>query len=448
MKKQFDVLLDKVLTDEPFSEEVLQQAEWVIADTVIATLYGLTSELEIIAYQKKHARPVNDGKYQYPILGTDLVTDLKDNLIIHGTAVVANELDEGNTFAKGHPSAHILPALLISAYENNATTNEVLDAYIKAYEICSRLSYASHMRDDMHPHGTWGNVGGAVARALIEGKDLETIKEIILIALSLPLSTAWLAAEKGQSVRNLYTGLGSFLAYESVSFQQYGFSSTMDVVENIWSTIMGSGIIPERLTESLMDPPLITKNYFKVHPTCRFTHAAVDATRNIMSTHPFDDEAIDRVVVETYSLAARCDTNKPETKLQSKFSIPYAVACTLMDIDMYGHYEDNLSKIGELIHRVTVLESEALTNLLPNKRAAKVEITLNDGSVVDHTIDNAQGEYNDRFSEEMMWGKYERMLAHHYSSSFFYVLKDNLINMRKHSTFKEWLLANQLIGRE
>src|SRR5699024_8347094 len=125
-----------------------------------------------------------------------------------------------------------------SAYENDATIDQVIDAYIKSYEISSRLSYASNMRDDMHPHGTWGNVGGAVARALIEGKDKESIKEIILIALSLPLSTAWLAAEKGQSVRNLYTGLGSFLAYESVDFQQYGFASTMGVAEIISSTIM------------------------------------------------------------------------------------------------------------------------------------------------------------------------------------------------------------------
>src|SRR5699024_174157 len=119
----------------------------------------------------------------------------------------------------------------------------------------------------MHPHGTWGNVGGEVALALIEGKDKAAIKQIILITPSLPISPAWLVAEKGQSVRNLYTDVGSFLAYESVNFQRYGCASSAEVAENIWSTIMGSGMNLERLTESWLEPPLITQNYFKVHPT-------------------------------------------------------------------------------------------------------------------------------------------------------------------------------------
>ncbi len=443
MEQQLDQLLDTVLAAGPFSDDVLKQAEWVIGDTVIAALYGLKSEKEVEKYRQ--ASEEATGEKSFPILGTAQKTDLKDHLIIHGTAIVANELDEGNTFAKGHPSAHILPTMLVSAYENDATIDQVLDAYIKAYEIASRLSYASNMRDDMHPHGTWGNVGGAVARALIERKSKRDIKDIILLSLTLPLSTAWLSAEKGQSVRNLYTGIGSFLAYETVSYQQYGFASNIEVVENIWSTIMGEGVNPERLTESLMDPPLIMQNYFKVHPTCRFTHAAIDAARALIKSHTFSVNDIEDVTIETYSLAARCDTNHPTTKLQSKFSIPYAVACTLMGVDMFHDYKDNLKQVGEFAKWIVVNESEELTSFLPNKRAAKVSITLKDGRVLHHTIDNAQGEYSDRFSADEMWNKYENMLKAHYSADYFQVLKKYLLDLRKHSTFKEWLQANQLM---
>lgn len=441
MEKQFNALLDTVLGYDSFPEEVLRQTEWVIGDTIISTLYGLKTEKEIVRYQNESS----DKASHFPILGTNLFTNRKDNLIIHGTAVVSNELDEGNTFAKGHPSAHILPSLLVSAYENDATIDQVIDAYIKAYEISSRLSYASTMRDDMHPHGTWGNVGGAVARALIEGKDKEAIKEIIFLSLTLPLSTSWLSAEKGQSVRNLYTGIGSFLAYESVSFQEYGFQSNIEVVENLWSTIMGNGINSDKLTESLMDPPLIIQNYFKVHPACRFTHASIDAAYEIFQENSFNATDIEKVTVKTYSLAARCDTNTPKTKLQSKFSIPYAVSCTLMGIDMFGDYEKNLPKVEQLSNRVFVEESEELTSMLPNKRAATVEIALKDGSTYTHTIDNAQGEFTHRFSEEQMWKKYKNMLAGHYPSSYLDVLKDHLLNLRKCSTFKEWLQKNQLM---
>src|SRR5699024_10104890 len=134
--------LDTVLDAGPFSDDVLTQAEWVIGDTVIAALYGSASEKEVTTYLQASQET---GEKQFPILGTSVKTSKKDNLIIHGTAIVANELDEGNTFAKGHPSAHILPTMLVSAYENDATIDQVLDAYIKAYEIASRLSYASSM---------------------------------------------------------------------------------------------------------------------------------------------------------------------------------------------------------------------------------------------------------------------------------------------------------------
>ena len=446
MKTGLQELLHTVLDHGEFPEEVKRQAEWVIADTVAAALYGLKSEKEIIRYLREKASLREEGDRRFPILGTDLVADRKDNLIIHGTAIVSNELDEGNTSAKGHPSAHILPTLLVSAFEQDAAIDRVIDAYIRAYEISARLAYASSMKDELHPHGTWGNVGGAVARALIEGKDKEAIMETVLISLSLPLSTAWMAAEKGQSVRNLYTGIGSFLAYESVSLQEYGFRSNPAVVENLWATIMGNGVDESRLTEGLMDPPLIIRNYFKVHPTCRFTHAAIDAAHELAATGTFGAGDIRTVRVETYSLAARCDTNRPQTKLQSKFSIPYAVACALMDVNLYGDYQENLSKVAGLADRIEVVESEELTKRLPAERAARVFIILNDGSVLERTIDNAQGEFTHRFSESQMWEKYENMLGGHYPDRFVDVLRAHLLDMRRCGTFKEWLQINQLMG--
>lgn len=445
MDEHLNHLLNEVLEHELFDDDIIQQAQWVIADTIVATLYGLASEKEVVNFINGCKHSKNYKHHRFPILGTNLFTNIKDNLMIHGTAVVANELDEGNTFAKGHPSAHILPSVLISAFERNASTEKVLDAYIRAYEISSRLAYASNMYDEMHPHGTWGNVGGAIARALIEEKDKDAIKEIILIALSLPLSTAWLAAEKGQSIRNLYTGVGSFLAYESVNFQKYGFFSSTEVAENIWSTIMGQGMNLERLTDSLLDPPLIAKNYFKVHPTCRFTHAAIDAADQLMTKHPINTKGIEKVMVNTYNLAARCHTKRPVTKLQSKFSIPYAIACTIENVDMYQNYTTNLKIVNDLIEKVTVKESQKLTKLLPNQRAATVKIYLYNGSVYSKTIYNAKGEYTDRFNKQALLEKYENMLKNHYSDKLIKRLSNHILNIKSYSTFKEWLQANHLI---
>lgn len=445
MEKKLDELIDIVLATDVISEEVKRQTEWVIGDTIVATLYGLNSEEEIIRYLDQAALSDADTLEQIPILGTPFFTTIKDNLIIHGTAIVANELDEGNTFAKGHPSAHILPALFVSAYQHNLSTEKVIEVYVKAYEISSRLSYAFSMQDKLHPHGTWGNAGGAVARALIEGKDREAVKKVILTALSLPLSTSWLAAEKGQTVRNLYTGLGSFLAYESVNFADFGFTTTVELVENVWGDILGTGIQSEKLTTSLMNPPMIAQNYMKVYPTCRFTHAAIDAVKKVMSAHPINPSKIADVTVDTYVLAARCDQQIPETKLASKFSIPYAVACTLLDVDLFENYRVNLSQVAELSSRIYVNDEEEITALLPEQRAARVTIKLTSGEILEQTVYTAQGEFTHRFSEQKLFEKYTHMLSE-YPTDFVAQLKEHLLTIRQYETFNDWLRATGLIG--
>src|SRR5699024_11204093 len=373
-----DILIEQVLNKENFCEKTKRQAEWVIADTVLTTIYGVNTEEELKRYikSKEEERFSNE---QIPIIGANTSLDIKDSLIIHGTAVVSNELDEGNTFAKGHPSAHVFPTLFTTAWQNNADVETVIEAYIKAYEISSRIAGAAKMHDKMHPHGTWGNVGGAIAKAIIEQKTNKEIKQIILLTLSLPLATSWLAAQEGQIVRNLYTGLGSFLAYEAVNLSNYGFTSNHSVVRSIWGDILGNDFEEEKLTYLLLNPPMIQKNYMKIHPACRFTHASIDAARILREQITFPLDEISEITVDTYNLAARCDVQIPKNKLQAKFSIPYTVACTLLGKNLFANYKDNLCSAGELAKKIKVINVQEYTDMLPEKRAANVTIKNKDG---------------------------------------------------------------------
>src|SRR5699024_10134958 len=105
-------------------------------------------------YIQRVSKEKSNSEERIPVIGTNITSNVKDNLILHGTATVSNELDEGNTFAKGHPSAHVFPVLFVTAWKNNADINSVITAYIKAYEICSRFAYATSMYDELQPHGT------------------------------------------------------------------------------------------------------------------------------------------------------------------------------------------------------------------------------------------------------------------------------------------------------
>jgi 2-methylcitrate dehydratase PrpD len=104
-----------------------------------------------------------------------------------------------------------------------------------------------------------------------------------------------------------------------------------------------------------------------------------------------------------------------------------------------------LPTVSNLSNKVSVNDNPEITKLLPDKRAARVEIRLSSGEVFEHTVYTAQGEFTHRFSEQDLWKKYENMLTD-YSDEIIDTLKENLLNIRNYSTFKEWLHANELIG--
>src|SRR5699024_4220610 len=147
-------------------------------------------------------------------------------------------------------------------------------------------------------------------------------------------------------------------------------------VESLWSKIMGDNIMPNKLIEGIFDPPLITNNYYKVYPTCRFTHAAIESVETIMKDKEISIDSIDSITINTYSLAARCDSSSIKTRLQSKFSIPYVVSCSVMGFVLYEDFSKYLELIGAFIDTVVVNADERITAQLPGKRAAECIINL------------------------------------------------------------------------
>lgn len=438
MGSTIDKMIDEVMNQTDFSEDTKKKAASVIIDTLIAVLYGLKTENEVqnLIYEKQ-------SSFGVALPGVNKTLNNRDALIAIGTAAVANELDEGNTFAKGHPSAHIFPTVYVTAMENDYTLEQIIDAYIKGYEIAVRLSSAFQMKDNMHPHGTWGNAGGAAAKAILEDKTTEEVTRIVKLTLSMPLATNWLAAEKGQTVRNLYTGYGSLLAYDAVYLSSYGFKSNNTIVNDLWSNIMGSSISEDKMLNNIMKPPMIEQNYFKVYPTCRFTHASIEAADKVLRDNDISNEEINNIEIQTYNLAARCNTKNISTRLESKFSIPYAVSCIVLGLNLYDNYEKNLAEIGSFINKIKIVDSKDITALLPEKRAAKCVIITKNNTEFTAQTDNARGEFTHPFTHQELTGKYINMLQHY--KEFDENWLEQLKNIDRKITFKTWLENNRLL---
>lgn len=412
----FDVagLIRQVLSqpERLMAPNALERARWAITDTMFAAWSGLQApELESLA-QLAVSRS-GGGEQGIPLFRADRIVSPYDYALLSGTAIVSRELDEGNQFAKGHPSAHVLAPALAAGWSHRTSGKQLLEAFALAYEIAARLAFASNMRDEMHPHGTWGIVGGTVAAGLLGGRSEDDIIEAALIAAALPLATSWQAAVTGMTARNLYAGIGSRTALEALDYQACGFKSSNHVAGDVWSSLMSVRADASKLTEHLGDPPLIERNYFKLYPSCRFSHSAIDAMEGVLAEGLPDVRQIERIVVETYSLAARLDDLDPRNELAARFSIPFLLAVVAHGADLFELEQPHIledTSIRELAARIVVREAQDLTARLPALRSARVTLELSGGVRRQYEAVDAAGGYQDEGYRDKLRSKFVRMM--------------------------------------
>ena len=156
----------------------------------------------------------------------------------------------------------------------------------------------------------------------------------------------------------------------------------------------------------------VTRNYFKMHSCCRFNHAALDALAKIEAKHPgaVKAEQIDRIEVDTYSLAVELDDPRPQNTLAGKFSLPFSLATTIANgssgVASFTWDQVGREDIRALSERVVVREDPAMSAQLPAHRPAKVAITLNDGSRLEAATETNRGDWSDPYAESELCLKY------------------------------------------
>lgn len=429
MHNKLQLFLERIYDFNDYSEETLKNAERIISDTVASVLYGLGDEEVKKLIHVKHTHNQNDAQ----LLASNKYLSKNDLIFIYGIAAVSNELDEGNTEAKGHPGSQIIPALL-TIEDKNITTDEVLKAFIKSYEISSRVARALHMHNTSHPHGTWGMVGYVAFKSLLNN-DKDTLIKSIELALSLPLTTSWYAAENGLTVRNAYSGFGSLIANNIIDLTNAGFTTNEQVIHDVYSEKLGKDINYDSLLEDNFDIPMVNKNYFKVYPSCRFTHGAIDAIERIMSEHVIDTDNIKYIHVSTYNLASRCNKKNVDSQLGSKFSIPYLIGVTLLNLNPLSPFETNQRKAKFIIEKVGVEEDKDYTRLLPELRVTKVSIVTNDNHTYESEVKIVKGEYSNPISDEELKEKYRLLFTDRDIKTDI----KTLTNISQFKYFTEWL---------
>ncbi|MCC6532391.1 MAG: MmgE/PrpD family protein [Burkholderiales bacterium] len=397
------------------SAEALERGRWIVADCIPVIAAGMQTA-EMKAFVASHLAVAAPGDVW--VIGSGRRAAALDAGLLNGTAGTWLELDEGNLFAKGHPGIQVVPAALAVAQERGSSGAELLLASTLGYEICARISRASSIRLTIHPHGTYGVIGAAVAVGKLKGFDAARMRELINVAATMGMATSRNTLLEGSTVRNIYTGHSAYMGQIAARLVECGFTGEPDGVGFVYGKVLSDTFDADRVVAGLGSEWLVAKNYFKLHCTGRYVHSAIDALEDALARAPggcVDAGAIERIDVAAYSLAAMLAGKQITTSFGARFSIPFALA-TILHHGRSGTAEFEQAAVDDpavqaLVAKVFVRHEAAYDAAFPERQLCDVHIRMKDGTTYTGRCEVTKGEPANPHSPADLEGKFMRLGA-------------------------------------
>ena len=391
--------------DIEIPDTTLHSAKLIVADCLGAIVGGMAEpEIRMLIESK--------GENPFEILDSNKKATDESISFLFGTAGTVLEMDEGHQFAKGHPGMHVFPALLAAARNKGCSGEEFLRAFIIGYDVGARIGLASNLNPKMHPHGTWGGLGAAAGLAVLNKMNARDASEYLNIVSSLTLATSRKTMLEGATVRNSYTGISNKMAHVGLMLLRAGFTGEQDGIKSIFDGVTSDKFDDKSAVELLGKRFEVSRNYFKLHACCRYNHAALDALWKIIEQHSEvkNINQIKKIKVQSYNLAAELSDQNPRNVLACKFSIPFAISTTLVNLDSgvlsFTEIMRTNKNIQNLCQKVTIVEDTNMTEKTPDLRPADVHVLMENGSTFKAKVTTNRGDWQDPYSEEELKQKF------------------------------------------
>ena len=383
------------LTLEQIPPHVLAQAVLILGDNIAAAL-SAADEPELRAYHEQLIAARTASQATLLRRGAPQVAMI-DAAVGNGLAGTWNELDDGYTRTAVHPGALSQPLILAAAEAGNLSMADTLRATIGAYEIGTRFARAwPGTLPRLHPHGVYNAVCSAAGLALLRGADAAELLRALTAAATMVSPGPYSHPIEGALVRNAWPAAGAWLGVFACDMARLGIAGTPAGPYDVYTRGLGAAATPSELTDGLGTDWTICDGYHKLYGACHHSHAAMEAIESLVTQDPVlrGGAKVKSVLVEGSAMAMNFNNNAPETTLGAKFSIPHAVAATLIHgAAAPGNFLDPSLRDAAIIamrQRVSMAQLPEVKPW-PLDRPARVTLELQDGSRLTAACEAALG---------------------------------------------------------
>jgi 2-methylcitrate dehydratase PrpD len=380
-------------------DDVRVRAREMIADCVACMMAGSrATEVRRLADMMFTRSSIKEAS----ALGRAMRLPVEHAAYLGGVAGTWHDLDEGNLHTRTHAAIQIVPVLFAEAQRRALSGREVLDAFVIAYEVVSRLWQAASVRLAVHPHGTTGALAGAVALARTRGFDVQRTLKVMNVAMALGVVASRRTLNDGATVRNIYTASGARGAFDAVSLVEAGISGESDAPASVLGQIYGEDFAPSVAMRDLGSTWWLRKSYFKRFASARYLHGPLDLLEFIATEDSACEPAllyaadIERIDVDTYFMAATMAQQSVNSAFGMRFSLPAAMATRIvrgpspLTEEPVAAFED--PRVHQLAQRIFVHEDAAATAVYPAQQPSRLRLQYHDGRVHDACAPRIVGE--------------------------------------------------------
>lgn len=257
--------------------------------------------------------------------------------LVNGTLAHSLDFDDTHAAASLHSSAPIVPAALACAELVGASGEQVLAAVIAGFEVQIRLSLAlvpsDHYQRGFHPTATCGAFGAAAAAGNILGLSSEQIASAFGAVGSQTAGSMQFLAN-GSWNKRYHVGHAAMCGLNSAILAEQGYVGSSEAIEGHRGFLHAYAPSPDpaRAVAGLGSNWETLHLAVKPYPSCRATHAAIDAVIALCAEQQLDWQRIDKMTIGLadtgWRLVGESQSKKqrPANVVDGQFSMPFCAA--------------------------------------------------------------------------------------------------------------------------
>lgn len=343
---------------------------------------------------------------------------------VNGAMAHCLDYDDIHDEAALHASTPTVPSgFAIAERLGKVGGRDFIAAIAIGNDLACRLGLAIDWKLDWHITPLFGTFSATAVSAKLLGLDQERIVDALGISLCQAACTMELAYSTGSYLRGMYPAfpakagvLSALMASRGIT----GIKNTFEGRAGLFPVYFGGEYNRDILTADLGKRFEGANTSFKFWPSCRETHAFIEATLGLISEHGLKPDDIQEIVTYEGSLAHTCSEplegrRKPASSLDAKFSIPFSVAVAasrgavkIKDFTPDGIKDRTALAMAQRVTPVLHKPFDEVKGLTPGR----VEIRTKHGPAYSRTVEFAYGHPKNPVSKQDLVDKFRDCAAY------------------------------------